>query len=203
MLIIFSIWLVGCALVTVLLGVFYSQSRVEALPTPQPVATYTLTFEGETAKSAYQQALAKAQQWQGDVELVAASAYWPETTLEALTKFDAWDFRFYSPSRRRIYFAVAHPNEPVIGRPHIFKQDTFTPLVDPTAWVIDSDEAVEIWVNNGGGPFLETFPGSSVEVLLHHMPKQDLLVWDVIGVSQDQSQLFFLSINAGNGNVVE
>lgn len=206
LLIVLSIWLVGCALVMLLLGIFYSQGgSVEALPTPPPVANYALTFEGVAAKEAYPPALANAQEWQGDVALVAASTHWPEATLESVTRFGAWDFRFYSPTRRRIYFAVVRPDQPVIGRPHLYKQETnvSTSLVDPTAWLVDSDEAVTIWVNNGGGPFLETFPGSSVELLLHQLPQENLLVWDIIGVSQDQSQIFFLSINANNGNILE
>ena len=204
LLIVLSIWLVGCALVMLLLGIFYSQNEVKEAPTPQPIASYTLAFEGPTAKEAYQEALAGAQQWQGDVDLVATSAYWPEATLSSVTQFDTWDFRFFSPARQRVYFAVVRPNQPVIGRPHLYKRDTTTTaLVDPTAWLIDSDEAVTIWVNNGGGPFLEAFPGSSVELLLHQLPQQNLLVWDIIAVSQDQSQLFYLSINANNGNILE
>jgi hypothetical protein len=203
-LILLSIWLVGCALVMLLVGIFYSQRREEAVAPPPPTATYTLTFEGKTAKEAYLEALANARNWQSDVALVATSAYWPEATLASLTTFDAWDFRFFSPTRRRIYFAVVKPDSPVVGRPHLYKQETTaTTLVDPAAWLIDSDEAVAIWVNNGGGPFLEGYPGSSVELLLRQLPKQNTLVWDIISVSQDQSQIFYLSVNANNGAILK
>lgn len=201
-----SVWVVGCGIVFGLLAVFYSQSQQSpATPQPQATATYTLDFEGDTAKIAYMRALSNAVTWQGDVELIAASAYWPQVpALDALQTTDTWDFRFFSPGRLRTYFAVAGSGKPVVGRAHLYKQTQAQPtLIDPTAWVIDSDEAILIWLNNGGGVFLETFPDSSVEVLLRRLPDSPTLIWDIISVSPDQSQLFYLGIDAQDGMVIK
>ncbi|RMF04318.1 MAG: hypothetical protein D6768_03575, partial [Chloroflexi bacterium] len=128
-LILASVWVVGCGIVFGLLAIFYSQSQQSpATPQPQATATYSLNFEGDTAKIAYMRALSNALTWQGDVKLVAASAYWPQVpALEALQSADTWDFRFFSPGRERTYFAAAAAGKPVVGRAHLYKQQQAKP----------------------------------------------------------------------------
>lgn len=199
-----SVWLVGCGLVAGLLGLFYANRGISVTPTatPPPVATYQLAFSPNTAKTAYLAALAAAQDWQNDVELIAISAYWPEAAVAALANTESWDLRFFSAAQQRTFFALVRGNQPAIGRAHLYKQQRNPTLIDPTEWEIDSDEAIAVWLNNGGGQFLEAYPGSSVEVLLRELPDQKNLVWDIISVSPDQSQLFYLSINARDGAIM-
>lgn len=205
LLIILSIWVVGCSLVALLLSLFYANrgTRVELTVTSPPAAaTYNLTFAENTAKAAYLEALAAAQDWQNDVELVAISAHWPEAAPQTLASTEAWDFRFYSSTQQRAFFALARANQPAVGRAHLYKQQLAPTLIDPTEWEIDSNEAISIWLNNGGGKFLETYAGSSVELLLRELPDQKNLVWEIISVSPDQSQLFYLTINARDGSIL-
>jgi len=203
-LILLTLWAVGCVIVTVLLGLFYANSVAEVGEQPRPVATFTIPFEEEnTAKTAYLAALNQAQSWQSDVEIVALSSRWPQADIQNLGRAEVWDFRFYSAERNRIYFAIVTPGqEEVAGRAHLYKLKSSVNLIDPANWVIDSDEAISIWANNGGGLFLENFPGSSVELLLRQAPDIEKPVWDIIGLGADQTEIFYLTIDATNGEVL-
>ncbi len=187
----------------ILLGFFYAQSQAEVTDQPRPVATYTIPFSGVTAKTAYQEAaLSTAQQWQSDVQMVAISSDWADATWQSVGQAEVWDFRFYSPERRRTYFVVVPAEQPAVGRAHLYKLSDSPATIEVAEWLIDSDEALSIWVNNGGGVFMETFPDNKVEALLHQDPDRERLLWDIIGVSADQSQLFFLTIDASTGQVL-
>lgn len=203
-LILLGIWAAGCVMVAVLLGLFYANSVAEVPAQPRPVATFVIPFEEKnTAKSAYLLALQEAQNWQSDVQMVAVSTHWSEATIQDLGKAAVWDFRFFSAARNRVFFGVVDlDNQQVIGRAHLFKLKSTVSLIDPASWVIDSDEAITIWANNGGGVFLENFAGSRVEVLLRQPPERTAPVWDIIGISGDQSQLFYLAIDASTGQVL-
>ncbi len=203
-LILLSFWAVSCVMVAVLVGLFYANSVVGVPDQPRPIATYAVPFEKGTAKAAYPLALKEAQNWHSDVELIAVSTHWPEATVQDLAKAEIWDFSFFSAKHNRIFFSVVIPDkQEVTGRAHLFKSKSGTlNLINPADWVIDSDEALSIWINRGGGAFLENFPGSSVEPLLRQAPGQERPVWDIIGIGTDQSQIFYLRIDATNGEVL-
>ena len=205
LLVLVSIWLVGCAVVAGLLGLFYLNSTtVQELDQPRPVATFTISFADDTAKSAYLPALGEAQNWQSDVNLVGLSAHWSEATIESLAQAGIWNFRFFSEKRRRIFLAFVTAEGQAAGRAHLHKLrgQTRPNIMNPAEWVVDSDEAVLTWVNHGGGFFLEAFPGSQVEMILRQTPATNRPVWEVIGVTPDQSNFFYLSIDATNGRIV-
>jgi hypothetical protein len=201
-LILLSVWAVGGLIVIGLLGFFYVNSVAQAPEPPQPVATFVIPFDKEnTAKTAALLALEEAQNWQEDVELVAVSTQWPEATLQSLARTEVWDFRFFSPGHDRVLFTFVATNEQVVSQPHLNKFRNSPGLITQTDWIIDSDQALSIWVNHGGGVFLQNFPGSRVEVLLRQAPATADPVWDIIGISADQSQIFYLSIDATDGQI--
>ncbi len=204
-LIVVTIWLVGCVLVAGLVTLFYFNKKITAPPQPQPVATFVIPVKGgNTAKDAYQLALKQAQQWHADVELVAMSAQWPEATVENLGQGGVWDSRFFSASSQRLYFVVVTADNQALGQAHLFELNHSSPgLINRAEWVIDSREALTTWVNNGGGLFLKKFPGSRVEALLRQAPKLQKPVWDIIGANADQSQIFYLAIDATNGQILQ
>ncbi len=197
-----TIWLVGCAIVAGLVALFYTQIGVEKAEQPRPNATFEIPFTGGTAKTAYLLALAHAQSWESDVQLVTMSTHWSNITVEDLGQVDVWDFSFFSTRHQRVYFTIVATDQPVIGRAHPYKLRKPPYLIDPAKWVIDSDEAISIWANNGGGVFLGAFPDSAVEALLRQSPDEGEPVWNIIGINADQSQLFFLAIDATSGNIL-
>ncbi|MCG3208752.1 MAG: hypothetical protein FOGNACKC_02364 [Anaerolineae bacterium] len=199
-LILLGFWLAGCAIVAILVGFFYSNISPQELPTPQPVATYTVEFSGDTAKIVYLKALANAQSWSDDVALVALSTQWVNSTGSSLGQPGNWDFRFYSPRHKRLYFVVITPEGKVLGRAHFRELRQGPLLVDPTEWLVDSDEALRTWFNQGGGPFLQAYTENQVELLLR--PTSQGLVWEVIGFSSDQSQMHYVPISANSGEVL-
>lgn len=199
-LILVGFWVAGCAVVALLIGLFYANSSPQTVTQPEPVATYTVQFTADTAKSAYVQALAKGQDWSDDVKLVALSTRWNNATIDVLGQANSWDFRFYSPGRERIYFVVITPEDKILGQAHFKKLRQSPYLVNPSEWEIDSDEALGIWLNNGGGPFLEAYPENQVEIMLRQTNRGP--VWEVIGISADQSQLFYVPISATSGVIL-
>jgi hypothetical protein len=187
----------------VLIGLFYlSRTQAVAPDQPRPIATYVIPVTGDTAKIAYLKALAQAQGWQNDVILVAVSTSWTGPTIQGLGQAPIWNFRFFSPGHDRLYFSLVTTDGQAIGRTHIYKLGNAPPLLDPAAWVVDSDEAITTWANQGGGAFIQTFPDSRVEAMLRHSPERNGPVWDIIGMSVDQSQLFYVRIDATSGEVL-
>jgi hypothetical protein len=197
-----GVWLAGCAIIAFLIGVFYANSSPQPpAQSAEPEATYQVQFSDETAKTAYLQALAAGRDWTDDVELVALSTRWNNATPDTLAQPEGWDVQFYSPRRERLYFVVITPDDNVLGRAHFRKNRQSPLLLDPTAWEIDSDEALSTWLNQGGGPFLEAYPENQVEILLRQTSAGP--VWDVIGSSTDQSNMFYLPVNAITGATPE
>jgi hypothetical protein len=202
-LILIGVWSAGCVIVTALLSFFYANVVVEASDRPKPVATFVIPFEeGNLAQTVYPPALEEAQNWQSDAEMVAVSTRWSKTTVEDLGQAGLWDFRFFSAEHQRVFFAVVTPDRQVMGRAHIHKLRYTPNVINQANWLLDSDEAISIWVNQGGGNFLNAFPDNNVEVLLRQTPDREGPVWDIIGTNADQSQMFYLSIDAANGQIL-
>jgi len=200
LLVLLGIWLAGCVVVTLLLGLFFINSSPQTPNLPKPAATYDIQFSGEMAKAMYLKALAKAQSWSDDVELVALSARWSNATAKDLGQVNTWNFRFFSPRHMRIYFVVITPKNEVLGRAHFKKVQQSPYLISPTAWEIDSNEATKIWLNSGGGAFLGAYAENQVELGLRQTNQG--LVWEVMGISADQSQMYYVPINATTGVVL-
>lgn len=190
-------------MVGVLVTMFYVYSSPNEPETfPEVTEQVNIPFSGGSAKTAYTNALGLAQSWQNDVQLAATSTVWKNATTEALGQASQWDFSFYSPRHRRMYLTVVAVGQPPLGRAHPFELRRPPPLIAPPTWVVDSDEAISIWANSGGNAFLQAFPENQVEALLRHSVDQNTPVWNIIGTSADQSQLFFLSIDAASGVVL-
>lgn len=203
-LVLLAIWLVGCSLVAALMGVFYlyGQRPPPGGPPPAPNQPVTIVFEGGTAKTAYLAALKQAQGWHSPLELVSLSASWPNASLDSLGQAETWDFSFFSGEHERLYFVVVATDKLVVGRPHPFKLKRPPRLVNPAEWAVDSDQALSIWLNNGGGAFVQTFPENQVEILLRRDNNSNKPIWNIIGVTPDQSQLLYMTIDAMTGAIL-
>ncbi len=202
-LVLVGIWLAGCAFVGGLIGLFYlNSSPADSVPPPGPVESVEIPFSGGSAKTAYLSASKAAQDWQPDVKLVSLSTNWDNATPDTLGAVDSWNVNFYSEPHQRIFVAVVAANQEPFGRAHPFKLRRPPLLLNSEAWVVDSNEALSIWVSNGGNAFLQAFPKNQVEMLLRQSADPDRPVWNIIGASGDQSQIFFLTIDATNGQIL-
>lgn len=204
-LILVTVWLVGCGLVGALVIAFYLIDSTPPEAAPMISASNTrFNFSGQTAKDAYLAALPEAREWADDVQLVSVSAHWADVTPETVDQVDIWDFSFFSAGHNRIFFTLVLTDQQAIGRAHPYRLKKPPHLVDPTRWTIDSDEAISIWLNNGGSVFLTTFPDNEVEALLRQSEsiENPRPVWNIIGTSADQSQIFYLIIDASTGTVL-
>ena len=108
------------------------------------------------------------------MKLVGLSAHWSAATIDTLNQTKIWDFRFFSPERRRIFLVNVTLDKEVSGQAHLYKvKGTNKPsIINPDDWIVDSDEAILTWLNQGGGFFLETFPGSQVQVIFRQPPSR-------------------------------
>jgi hypothetical protein len=203
LLVLLGVWLVGCSIVATIVGLFYLARRPAEVDTfPQVEEAAEVAFSDQSAKVAYAGALGRARAWQPDVQLVSVTAAWDNTTPARLGQAEAWDFSFFSPGHERIYLVTQRPEQAPAGRAHPFKLSYPSPVIAPESWLVDSNEAINIWLSSGGSTFLDTFPENHVELLLRQSTDANTPVWNIIGTSDDQSQLFFLTIDAATGTVL-
>lgn len=204
-LILAGVYLVGCIFVGFLLVVFYISSRTgvgQQTIASFPVGSFEVTFREPMAKDAYEVALPFAQRWDDSVQLVSVSTTWNNVSLDDIGQVDVWDFSFFAPERDRMYFTIVTVDQPVDGQAHPFKLQRPPLVINPDEWAVDSSQAIAIWLNNGGGVFVQTFPENQVEILLRQSLEGGGPVWNIIGTSADQSQLLYLTIDATNGMVL-
>jgi hypothetical protein len=204
LLVVAGVWLVGCVLVAGIVGLFYTARRPAESDTfpQQAVEPVELPFAEETAKVAYTAARTVARQWQSDVALVSMNTAWQDATANQLADAAGWGATFYSPGHERVYLVTQPVDQPPAGRPHLFKLRRPPPLIQADRWLVDSDEALGIWLNSGGNAFLEAFPENHVEMLLRQAVDRDTPVWNIIGTSADQSTLLFITVDAASGDIL-
>jgi hypothetical protein len=151
-------------------------------PADTPAQVYRLPQTPHTARGLYAQAAQAARQWQPDAGLVSAAASWPFADLDSFSMPVDWTFQFYSPGTQRIY--VVDVNETQVTP--IRETLSPYPLLTVTAerWQLDSYQALNAWLNDGGGDLLRAYPVVDVSMRLRTMDDEQPL-WVVVGVSGD------------------
>lgn len=88
-----------------------STQGAEAASTPGPQPTHTVTFVEITGLSQYPPAEAAAKAWATDAQLVSANANWPQIlNMGQMGEPVTWNYRFYSPAKERLFFALVDPD---------------------------------------------------------------------------------------------
>jgi hypothetical protein len=181
------LWILGVLIVVVLgvLGWALSQARrpqassPTALPEVAPPAAYRLPETPHSALNLYGQAEQAAQRWQADAALVSASASWSFVSLDDFSRASDWTFQFYSPSTQRVYVVNVNQAEVSPMREALSPYSLSTIAVDE--WQVDSYQALNAWLNRGGGTFIERHPVVDVGIRLAR-PQDGAPMWTVFGL---------------------
>jgi len=199
-----AFWLVGCALMTIV--VYFAVFQPVAQPLSPggggPQATFTLVAGDQTARNLQTAAREQVARWQADAQLFTVAATWEQTDLNRLTEPATWTYRFYSPALRRFYFVTVRPDGEVTGISHSERVRTPPPVINPDVWQIDSPQALNIWLNQGGATLLQAIPGIQIVAQLQVNSPDDPLTWAVAGYDKISKNYHTVFINAQTGEVI-
>lgn len=185
----------------IVLGRIISRPAAQALPISMlPAKTYHLSQVDYSARGYYARAQQAASSWQGDAQLVSASAHWPFVRLDNLSQPTTWTFQFFSPATQRIYVTS------VDDKSVTFVRSSLTPyplaVVTVDRWQIDSPAALNAWLNGGGGQFLELNPAVDVSARLV-AGDRDSAEWVVVGSVSGSPDVQITRIDAATGDAVD
>ena len=187
------LWGLGVLIVVILgtLGWMFSRSRQpEALyptrvpaETPSPAtpapAVYRLPETPHSARNQYVQAEGAARDWQPDATLVSAAASWSFVGLDDFSKPIDWTFQFYSSTTGRVY--TINVDQTGITPIRETLSPYALPVIDVEHWQVDSYQAVNAWLNRGGGAFLKRHPVVDVSIRLAR-PQGGNPAWTIVGI---------------------
>lgn len=155
-----------------------------------------------SARQAYAQAVALAQSWQADAQLVGARASFRREKPGVVGGGQTWSFQFFSPSTSQLYLLPVQGEqalaEAAVARP-VRAELTF---VEVSQWQVDSEEALLLFLSHGGEEFLSQHPEAVINLQLVPPKKDGELIWLASGVSQAGQAVFFVQINAQTGSVI-
>lgn len=149
----------------------------DVLPTPVPRSTYAVPAAAVTARGAYEQAGALARAWQADAVLLSASAIWRKAVVEDLSRPVPWSYQFYSPGTNKLYLVVVRGGQAEKIRESLSPYKLTA--ADSDQWKVDSHQALSVWLNGGGGVFLQRHPLVDIQARLS--VQQGNLAWMVSG----------------------
>jgi len=187
----------GLILLIVVGLLVYSQwGRTAGLAPPSGLAAY-----GVTARQALAPAAELAAQWQKDAGLAAASCTRPAAGMQPQGEVE-WAFQFFSPSTQRLALIMVTGGEPLMVR------ESLSPYAMPTfstgQWPVDSDQALQVWLDRGGNIVVERRPDVDLAMQLRMSDEEgEYPVWVVAGVVAGGESVFIVTVNATNGMVVE
>ncbi|MDA0242654.1 MAG: hypothetical protein OT477_04510 [Chloroflexi bacterium] len=208
-------WFIGLGLFLLLLAVaimaffFWQQSRLDLTLTP--VANVPLgvadggnnTAVGETALTAFGRAQNRALTWQSDAALVSASATWPIiSNLEVLLEGrENWTLTFYSPSQQAAVSISVVNETAAMGAPYAVPNPV-QPL-GPEGLRINSDTAVQTFLNNGGTQFFQTEAYTTFFMHLNAVNANGRLEWTMAAVSQQTGKSLTMILDATTGDILD
>lgn len=174
-----------------------AQNASEVGPTP--------VYEGRTARAAFQDAERVALTWQPDARLLNASATWSQgATVDALSSGrEAWTFTFYSQlvSKTAVYT--------VVDRQVTFIGESASPanqvVQDDANWQLDSNEAIQILLSEGGYQFLdqEEIAILTMVLMTHNQTPSQQMEWLVSLIGTESGNSIDLRVNATSGELLE
>ena len=146
---------------------------------PATVQTYLLPGMPYSARSLYDRAEQTAKEWRPDASLVSVAASWPFATLDRLSGPVDWTLSFFSPSTQSVHVLNVHPDQITPIRRGEVLSPYPLPVIEIDRWRVDSYEALNAWLNGGGGDFLRSHPVVDVGARLR--VEDGRAVWTVIG----------------------
>lgn len=159
-----------------------------------------LTEQPYSARSMYPRAEQFAKTWQSDAVLSSVSAGWNLARLSDLAQPTNWTFQFFSASTQKIYVVSVNESQVSVVREGLSPY----PLspISVNNWKMDSDEALNLWLNRGGHTFLEAYPQNDISIRLR--PSSDCpMEWVVVGLSRSDEHVQMTRLDATNKIVLE
>ncbi|MCB0036962.1 MAG: hypothetical protein KDE51_23180 [Anaerolineales bacterium] len=208
-------WFLGLALIIVLaavafLGIFFwQQSRLE-LPSAETAlaADYNELVDpnkvsGKTAIVAYGLAQNHVNKWQDDAQLISATATWPPnlTIGTVLVGAETWSFTFYSPSVQEAVNVSVTESNATLGQSYAVQGD-FQPI-GPSAWKVNSDEAITIFMSNGGNDFFVSEQDVLLTTQLTTVADSKKLEWLIAAISDKTGHGLTIIIDGATGEVLD
>jgi len=191
--------LVGLGLILLAVVGMLVYNRLVEPAVPSSVAG--LAGEGATARQALAPAAELAAQWQEDARLTAVSCQWLVVGMRPGGEAE-WAFQFFSPSTQRLALITV-----ASGAAHKVRESP-SPYAVPTfsteEWRVDSDRALQVWVENGGGDWLARRPDTDLAMQLR-IPDggSEQPVWIVVGLIISTDDTLTVVMNATDGALVE
>jgi len=197
------LWGLALVVVVVLVVVGQMLSRSpEAAPmrTLPPPQVYSLPEIPQSAHKLYPQAEQAARSWRSDAGLVSAVANWPFVELDDLSLPAAWTFQFYAPGAQRIL--VVNVDGDSVTPIREATSPYPLPTVSAQDWKLDSHQALNAWLNHGGGELLRAHPIVDLSARLRTSDRGELQ-WVVVGVARDEQAAQIVYMDAVSGDIVE
>ncbi len=145
------------------------------------------------AEAGFASALAATRSWADDAQLVQAQATVGGNGEFRLSEA-AWSYVFYSAQDKAtaLVVATAERADLLSTRP----APSPVPLVNTSAWVMASDEALEQFLARGGALFLDAYPGATLTLALTASGGAS---WQGRLVDGDSGTAFHLGFDATTG----
>lgn len=165
----------------------------------------TSVFTGETAKMAYAKAQQTAVAWQPDAKLFNVSATWPQgSTAQEIRAGEAtWGFTFYSPSAQKIaMISVVEDTSSLISQNDYTAE---TPILEASGWNLDSSDAIETLLKEGGGQFLSDQGVTTLTMMLStdNAKGDGRMEWQLNLISLKNARALKMRIDATSGEILE
>jgi hypothetical protein len=163
----------------------------------------TPAAEGQSAKLAFVAAQRTAVSWQSDAVLLNATATWPQgATEEALRQGKTtWGFTFYSPSTASMALISVVDNE--AGLIMQGAMETPTQLFDTNGWNLDSSDAVDRLMQEGGSAFINEEGVTALTMTLTTDADNGRILWHIQLAATQSLRTMTLSIDATSGEILE
>jgi hypothetical protein len=165
---------------------------------PTGAQIYLLPETPHSARSLYDRAEQAAKEWRPDAGLVSAAASWPFATLDQLSGPVDWTLSFFSPGTQSVHVLNVHQNQITPIRETLSPYPL--PVMEIERWRVDSHEALNAWLNGGGGDFLRSH--SVVDVSARLRLEDGQLVWSVIGSGPEGQPAWGVLLDAVDGDRV-
>ncbi len=215
-------WILGIILVVLLLAVaalsllfWFGPNKTQQVEGPSANSATTIAqraddieptpeFDGRTAKRAYAAAANEATLWQGDAQLLNATATFsqgatPEQLIDGET---AWSFTFYSPASSQIaLISVVEDNANLLSSNAYTAQNE---LLSVSGWNIDSSDAVQRVLQEGGRDFIASGANPTLTMALYAEDQEGngRIQWEASLISLLNGNALILSIDATSGEIL-
>jgi hypothetical protein len=210
-------WILGIILVVLLIAAAGLATMLWLRPQPTvPAGTHPdiapfvdkvaplPSTSGQTAKLAYVAAKEKTKEWQPDAILLSTTATWPQGAKPDYIKQGTsdWAFTFYSPSTNALARVTV-----VNGQPSLIpgSANDELQLLESSSWQVDSPDAVEKILTEGGKDFIDK---EGITILTMTLVTNDpyengRLEWLTSIISTQTGNAYSMRIDAASGDVIE